>query len=615
MPAPKVADSLSKRERKLVAEIRTLKSRLAGFARNELESKEAQEKIESLARFPSENPYPVLRISLDGTILYANEASTGLLIDKHSGVDQPAPPEWREFAKRVLSTGAVEKMAVEHAGRTFAFRAVPVMDANYCNLYGVDITEHKQAEEKLKESQERLGSFMNSATDGFILFDSELNYVEVNKSALEITDLDRNEILGKNILDVVPDLKETGRYDKYREVMRTGMPLHIPDLVLHPRFGDRHIELKAFRVGNGLGMIFADVTARKRAEEELRNAEANLKNTFNISPGLICAANAKTGYFTECNPAVMRVLGFSVEEFTSRPFMEFVHPDDRQRTTDEIAKQMADSSVVDFENRYRCKDGSYKWLAWQATAADKNGKVHAVAADITERKKSEQELFDNQSQLKSLASELVLAEERERNRIAVHLHDNISQSLAYSKMKLQVVNAALDDQTQINDMTEVCDTLTRMMQEVHSLTFELSSPVLTELGLEAAVSHWLTEQVEQKQGIATEFTDDGQVKPLEEDIRALLFRSVRELLANVVKHSQANRLGISISRAEDQVLIRLEDDGIGFAPDKVVIGNGTGGFGLFSIRERLSQMGGSLEIDSSPGQGCRSLLRAPLTQS
>jgi len=236
-------------------------------------------------------------------------------------------------------------------------------------------------------------------------------------------------------------------------------------------------------------------------------------------------------------------------------------------------------------------------------------------AELIQRRRAEQQLLDNQAQLKSLASELVLAEERERTRIATHMHDDVCQNLAYSKMKLQMVHARLDDQTQMDDMTEVSDTLTRMMQDVRTLTFELSSPVLTEFGLEAAVSHWLTEQVEQRHGIATAFTDDGQPKPLEEDIRALLFRSVRELLANVVKHSKADQVGINISRAKDQILIRLEDDGIGFAPDQVVIGKDTGGFGLFSIRERRSQMGGSLEIDSSPSQGCRSILRAPLIQS
>ena len=178
-----------------------------------------------------------------------------------------------------------------------------------------------------------------------------------------------------------------------------------------------------------------------------------------------------------------------------------------------------------------------------------------------------------------------------------------------------MVSTTLNDQTQLDSLEEVSETLTQMMQEVQSLTFELSTPVLTELGLEAGVSHWLQEQIERKHGITTEFIDDGQTKALDDDIRALLFRSVRELLANVVKHSQAQQVKVAIFREEDQILIQVEDDGIGFAPDKLMVGNATGGFGLFSIRERLIHMGGSLEIDSRPGHGCRSKLRAPLQQS
>jgi PAS domain S-box-containing protein len=240
--------------------------------------------------------------------------------------------------------------------------------------------------------------------------------------------------------------------------------------------------------------------------------------------------------------------------------------------------------------------------------------VHYIF-DITERKRAEQQIIENQAQLKSLASELVLAEEQERKRLAVHLHDNVCQNLAYAKMKLQMLSAALEDQTQLDDMTEVSDTLTRMMQEVRMLTFELSTPVLSEFGLEAAISHWLDEQIQGKHAIMATFVDDGQSKPLEKDVQALLFRSVRELLANVVKHSQARHVEVNMCREEDQILIRLEDNGIGFAPGQVAVCKDTGGFGLFSIRQRLSQMGGSLEIDASPGQGCRSLLRAPLLQS
>jgi len=156
-----------------------------------------------------------------------------------------------------------------------------------------DITERKKADEALRESQERLSSFMDSATDGFILFDSELNYIDINKSTLEITGLDRKEFIGKNVLDVVPNLKETGRYDKYKEVIKTGAPFLIPDLIPHAKFGIKHVEVKAFKVGDGLGIIFTDITDRVQAEEEKRRLEDQLHQAQKMEAlGLMAGAVA-----------------------------------------------------------------------------------------------------------------------------------------------------------------------------------------------------------------------------------------------------------------------------------------------------------------------------------
>jgi signal transduction histidine kinase len=145
------------------------------------------------------------------------------------------------------------------------------------------------------------------------------------------------------------------------------------------------------------------------------------------------------------------------------------------------------------------------------------------------------------------------------------------------------------------------------------LTFDLGSPTLYELGLEAAIREWLNEEVQQKHGIKTEFEDDSQPKPLDDDVCALLYRAVRELLVNVIKHANARHVKVSVCKEKNNICINVIDDGAGFISGvENLTSNRVGGFGLFSIRERLSYLGGSLEIDSKPSKGTRVTLAAPI---
>ena len=141
------------------------------------------------------------------------------------------------------------------------------------------------------------------------------------------------------------------------------------------------------------------------------------------------------------------------------------------------------------------------------------------------------------------------------------------------------------------------------------MTFDLSYPILYELGYEVAVSEWLIGQIREIYNIETEFRDDGQVKPLDDCIRAILFRNVRELLTNVVKHANAQKIEVSVCKVDGDICVIVKDDGVGFEPSEVVSHSG---LGIFSIRERLEQLDGHLEIESEPGLGSRFMMKAPL---
>jgi signal transduction histidine kinase len=163
-------------------------------------------------------------------------------------------------------------------------------------------------------------------------------------------------------------------------------------------------------------------------------------------------------------------------------------------------------------------------------------------------------------------------------------------------------------------LNEVIDLIAQTIDVTRSLTFEMSPPVLYELGFEAAIG-WLAKQTKQRFGLEVEFADDGKPKPLGTDVRVLLFQAVRELLVNVVKHANARKAKVSTRRGRDRIQITVEDNGVGFDASRTSANASDytrGGFGLFNIRERLDHIGGSVDIRSRPGRGTRVTLIAPL---
>ena len=247
---------------------------------------------------------------------------------------------------------------------------------------------------------------------------------------------------------------------------------------------------------------------------------------------------------------------------------------------------------------------------------DEHGKITSVvfmSEDITERKKSEQEVINYQRRLKDVAFELARAEEKERRNIATDLHDHVGQSLAVLRMQLAAAMGKTTDPVVLTALDGVSESLRQAIQETRNIMYDISSPMLNELGLSAAISEWLKVHVADKHGLQTQFSDDGEAKPLGEDTRSILFRNVRELLVNVVKHATAHRVSVDVARTGDNIAITVEDDGRGAKIDMTTKQQMQGGgFGLFSVEERMRDLGGSLTIESPPGHGVRAVIIAPL---
>jgi signal transduction histidine kinase len=270
------------------------------------------------------------------------------------------------------------------------------------------------------------------------------------------------------------------------------------------------------------------------------------------------------------------------------------------------------------EYRLRAKDGTYRWIHAKGAAVEWNDagqivRLVGIHSDITEQKEAEERLRAYRERLRALAGELTATEERERRRIATVLHDGAAQSLAFARMQLAAVSKVLTDPAAAAQLDELSTLLKQSLQQVREILLDLSSPALNELGLGAALSEWLGQQVGERHGLETAFADASGDLRLTEDARALLFRNARELMTNAVKHAKARKVTLSMDRHAGAFRIRVQDDGVGFDPREAANRpGGHGAFGLFSIRERMADLGGSLEIVSRPGAGTEATLIAPL---
>lgn len=235
-----------------------------------------------------------------------------------------------------------------------------------------------------------------------------------------------------------------------------------------------------------------------------------------------------------------------------------------------------------------------------------------LVLEVERRRHYEQELLRFQQRLRELSSRLIRVEARERRRIATEIHDRIGQTLAVIKMQLGAVQAEFEFQDPKEKIEYIRELVSYTIRDVRTLTFELSPPILYELGLKAALE-WLAESLRKKNELRIEVLVEGSDGKMLDDMRAFIFRICSELLLNVLKHAEAKSARVAIRIDADLITARITDDGAGF--DLTLLQEGFDpsehGFGLFSIKQQLQLYGGTLEINSVPKQGSAVTITLP----
>lgn len=352
--------------------------------------------------------------------------------------------------------------------------------------------------------------------------------------------------------------------------------------------------------------------------EALRDSEARFRTVFEHAPFGIALTDLD-GRLLEISPALLKMLGYSREELHNMILPKFSHPDDADSSLSHF-RELAQGRRQAFEqdSRYLRKDGRLVWghltVSVVRSLQEQSKIAIVIVEDINERKRTEDEIRAYQEQLRAMASEISLVEERERRRLATDLHDNIGQTLALAQIKLGEFKELAESNAMSGSLDEIRQLVELAIKSSRELTFELSPPILYDLGFESAVE-WFGDYLQEHHGLQVSVQADEHYKPLGNETMVLLFQMVRELMLNAAKHAQGQKVEVSIRRDGDNLLIDVTDDGVGFHRQQLETSREKPrGFGLFSIRERIECIGGSIRIDSRPNRGTRVSLTVPVWQ-
>jgi PAS domain S-box-containing protein len=545
---------------------------------------------------------------------------------------------------QTLADGRDHSTELQELGRSLLETTSPIKDPEGRILGSLhvcrDITDMKQAQRSLEEALSLTQATLDSTADGILVVNRDGRIVSCNRKFRAMWHLPEDVIAAGDddqalflVMDQLVDPQ--GFLTRVRELYahpeeESFDVLYFKDGRVFERFSQPQ-----YLGGQIVGRVwsFRDVTARKQAEQELLKyrdrleslvtertnalveSEARFRTFFEEAPIGIGIYDRK-GRLLAMNPAMEQTLGYTLEEY-NKVGRALIHPEDLYRVTRlfvEMATGRRDSYTV--EARAFHRDGRVIWSRAHLTrlkAKERNSwYALGLIEDITSEKKAQAEISAYQEKLRNLATELSLTEERERRQLADDLHDHVGQILALTQIKLGALRHEGLSPEAVTKVDEIRNLLGQVIRYTRSLTFELGLPILHDLGLEAAIE-WLAEHLPPSDGPVITVYRDPHPKPLAEAATMLVFRLVREVLTNIIKHAQAKRVTVSLTRHKDKLHLKVADDGVGFDARKLASQLGkTRSYGLFSIKERLKPLGGQLKIFSRPGQGTQVDIILPL---
>ena len=588
------------------------------------EYRQARDRIEDIARFPQENPFPVLRIREDGNILFANQASKPLLEEWKAGAGGSVPGGWKKAIAAAAETRTQKVLEETIGDEIFAFHIVPVSNTDYVNVYGNEVTylkkaqaeleQHKhdlerqvrertrelhEAYEELSRKQESLSEAQRIGRMGNWEWNIAANELEWSDEIYRIFGLRPREFgatYDAFLASVHPDDRDFVT-ESVNNALDQSEPYSIHHRIVLPDGTERivHEHAEIFRDDSGkavrmMGTV-QDVTERRQAEQAVLAERQRFNNVLEVLPVYVLLLSPDY-HVAFANRFFRERFG----ESRGRRCFEYMFGRSEPCEVCESFTVLHTGTAHQWE--WSSPDGGvFEVFDFPFTDADGSLLVLEMGVEITERRRAEQALRDREKQLEMLSRKIISLQEEERAVICRNLHDELGQRMTALGMEINW----LEKQERVNpeDIANLGEVLEAINIELHRIYKGLRPAALDRLGLEAAIQSMLWDYRDQF-ALEIHAHIQEQACPDDNDRSITLYRILQELLTNITRHSGAKQVDVSLKRDNGLIVLDVEDNGAGFDAEKTTR---RGGLGLLGIHERAAVFGGDIEVRTAPGQG------------
>jgi len=577
-----------------VAPLRNAEGRIVGGVAAMLdvtETKQAQDEIQNLAKFPSENPYPVIRVAKDGTILYANDASRPCLKTWKCKTGQCLPDDWRQQICDAVDSGSAREIELECEDQIFSLAIMPVVDADYINLYGTDVTNRKKTEQELNHSAQKSQALNRISDLLHSLFDyNEVAQRLVDEGAMALgsdtaaLSLRQDEGWTVKYVYGIPEsvigLWTSDEQEKHAvQAIQCGQPVVVEDTFNDDRFNREHFKRYKIRA-----VMVSPLIVRHQAIGVIFFNYHREPHKFSESEVYFARQLAATASIALQNVRLI---------------------DDLKQVQDTLEK-----SHDELEVRVQERTAELEELNEQLRQEVEKRKKFELALKAEGNK-----VLRAYEQRDYLSRRLVDLLEKERTDIGNALHDEIGQIMAGVSMQLEALKEIrTKDGSSLADRVEpIQKHLREAVRQAKGLSNNLRSEALERLGLIPSIRE-LVDETQKQYSMKIHLFTKNVPEDLEDTDKSLtLFRLVQEALTNIHKHAEAKVIFINLIGRDGKLCLTIEDDGVGF--DYPLLSKQEGGrhasLGLTIMRERVSMIGGIFRIETAPGKGTHILAEIP----